>query len=36
MTDWEYQWATESLHRIRDETFGEGKRQVKPGQAPQN
>jgi predicted transposase YbfD/YdcC len=36
MTRWRGHWGIESLHWIRDVTFGEDKCQVKLGHAPQN
>jgi predicted transposase YbfD/YdcC len=36
MARWQSHWGIESLHWIRDVTFGEDKCQVKVGHAPQN
>jgi hypothetical protein len=36
MTRWQGHWGIESLHWVRDVTFGEDKCQVKLGHAPQN
>ncbi len=36
MTRWRDHWGIESLHWVRDVTFGEDKCQVKIGHAPQN
>lgn len=36
MTRWRGHWGIESLHWVRDVTFGEDKCQVKLGHAPQN
>ena len=36
ITRWRDHWGIESLHWIRDVTFGEDKCQVKLGHAPQN
>lgn len=36
MTLWQGHWSIESLHWLRDVTFGEDKCQVKKGHAPQN
>lgn len=36
MTSWQRHWGIESLHWVRDVTFGEDKCQVKIGHAPQN
>lgn len=36
MARWQSHWSIESLHWVRDVTFGEDKCQVKLGRAPQN
>jgi predicted transposase YbfD/YdcC len=36
MARWQGHWGIESLHWVRDVTFGEDKCQVKVGKAPQN
>ena len=36
MARWQSHWGIESLHWVRDVTFGEDKCQVKVGHAPQN
>lgn len=36
MARWQSHWGIESLHWVRDVTFGEDKCQVKVGPAPQN
>lgn len=36
MARWQAHWGIESLHWVRDVTFGEDKCQVKLGHAPQN
>ena len=36
MTRWQGHWGIESLHWVRDVSFGEDKCQVKLGHAPQN
>lgn len=36
MARWQGHWGIESLHWVRDVTFGEDKCQVKLGHAPQN
>ena len=36
MARWQSHWSIESLHWVRDVTFGEDKCQIKKGNAPQN
>jgi hypothetical protein len=36
LSRWRSHWSVESLHWVRDVTFGEDKCQVKHGHAPQN